>query len=262
VNALLGLRRITFLGATGFDALTGRQDVRRGFQASTVIGRGFEALGSRDDDVFVSTDVYGGLGTARSFVAAELQGEGRNGYAQHRWGGIVASGRAAWYLVPTDRLRTITSLEYAGTWRPRVPMQLALGATDGGVRGFGSASATGAQRVVARIEERWVIGVPFGLGDVGVAGFLDAGRTIAGAAPYGVTTPVQAAVGVGLLGAFPPRSRRLWRVDVALPMTRTPGSKFQVLFSNRDLTRMFWREPRDVQIGREQAVPASVFNWP
>ena len=262
LNALLGLRKVAFMSATGFDALTGRQDVRRGFQVSSVIGRGLRALGSRDNDVFLSTDVYGGIGSPRAFGAFEVVGEGRNGFDSERWGGIVASGRAAWYVVPNDRLRTVASLEYAGTWRPRVPMQLQLGAIDGGVRGFQSASAAGAERVVARLEERWVLGVPFGLGDVGVAGFVDAGRTVAREAPYGITTPVQAAVGLGVLGAFPSHSRRLWRVDVALPVTRTPGSHFQILFSNRDLTRMFWREPRDVQLGREQAVPGSVFTWP
>lgn len=261
-NVILGFRRVTFLRATGFDALTGGQDVRRGFQIGTVAGRGFSWLGSDENDLFLSADIYGGLGTARSFGAMELQGEGRNANDIDRWNGIVTSGRAAYYLVPNDRLRTVASLEYAGTWRPLVPMQLALGALDGGVRGFRTADAVGARRVVSRLEERWVLGTPFGLGDIGLAGFVDAGRTYAGRAPYGTTTPVQASVGLGVLGAFPPRSRRVWRVDLALPVTHTPGSRFQVLFSNRDLTQLFWREPRDVQMGREQAVPASVFNWP
>lgn len=261
-NALLGYRHVRFLGATGFDALTGRQDVRRGVQISSVVGRGLSALGSRDHDLFLSTDVYGGAGSTRSFAAVEIQGEGRNDFEANRWVGMVASGRAAWYIVPDERWRTVASVEYAGTWRPRVPIQLALGAIDGGVRGFDGALAAGAQRIVGRFEERWVLGTPFGLGDVGIAGFLDAGRTVAGQAPYGVTTPVQAAVGLGVLGAFPPHSRRMWRVDIALPITHTPGSKFQVLFSNRDMTRLFWREPKDVVVAREQAVPASVFSWP
>ena len=107
-----------------------------------------------------------------------------------------------------------------------------------------------------------MLGSPFRLGDVGAAAFVDAGRTFAGGAPYGVNSGTHAAVGVGVLGAFPPRSRRLWRVDLAFPVTKTPGAKFQLLLSNRDLTRMFWREPRDVQRAREQAVPASLFSWP
>jgi hypothetical protein len=39
VNALWGVRSVRFLRVTGFDALTGAQDVRRGFQLGTMIGR-------------------------------------------------------------------------------------------------------------------------------------------------------------------------------------------------------------------------------
>lgn len=262
LNSLWGIRNVRFLGATGFDALTGRQDVRQGFQLGTVVGRGLGAIGSRDDDLFTSVDAYVGMGTARNFAAAELRGEGRHDFDRGRWDGVVASGRAAWYVVPDARWRTVTSVEYGGAWRPRVPTQLALGATDGGVRGFRNAYAAGGQRIVARLEERPVLGTPFDLGDLGAALFVDAGRTFAGDAPYGVRSGTQAAIGVGVLGAFPPRSRRLWRVDVAKPVTNTPGANWEIRVSNRDFTRLFWREPKDVQRSREQAVPPSVFNWP
>jgi hypothetical protein len=262
LNSLWGIRNVRFLGATGFDALTGRQDVRVGFQLGTVVGRGLASLGSRDDDIFTSADAYVGVGTARNFAAAEVRGEGRNDYDRNRWDGIVVTGRAAWYLVPDTRWRTVTSVEYGGVWNPRIPVQLRLGALDGGVRGFHDSRAAGARRVVARLEERRVLGTPFDLGDVGVAAFVDAGRTFAGNAPYGQQSGTQAAAGVGVLGAFPPRSRRLWRLDVAVPVTRSPDAKVQFILSNRDLTRVFWREPRDLVRSREQAVPASVFNWP
>ncbi|AHG90214.1 hypothetical protein J421_2677 [Gemmatirosa kalamazoonensis] len=262
LNSLWGIRNVRFLGATGFDALTGRQDVRRGFQLSTVVGRGLAALGSRDDDVFTSVDMYAGLGTARAFAAGEVRAEGRHDYDTGRWDGIVVSGRAAWYLVPDAWWRTQASVEVGAARAPRVPFQLTLGALDGGVRGFRAASAAGAARAVARLEQRRVLGTPLGLGDMGVAAFADVGRTLAGSAPYGVDSGTQASVGVGVLGAFPPRSRRLWRIDLAFPVTHSPGAKFDVIVSNRDLTRLFWREPRDIQRAREQAVPASVFTWP
>ena len=51
-------------------------------------------------------------------------------------------------------------------------------------------------------------------------------------------------------------------MDVAYPVTKLPGSQLQVLVSNRDLTRLFFREPRDIQRVRERAVPASIFAWP
>jgi hypothetical protein len=107
-----------------------------------------------------------------------------------------------------------------------------------------------------------VFGRPFNLADIGMATFSDVARIWAGDAPYGVTTPVRASLGVGLLAAVPPRSRRLWRVDLAYPLTKDAGSGLQLSFSNRDMTREFWREPRDVQLSRTRTVPSSVFTWP
>lgn len=262
VNALWGVRSVRFMRVTGFDALTGAQDVRRGFQLGTMIGRTLGVLDSRDDDMFVAADVYLGLGSTRSFAAVEVKGEGRQDNDRNEWNGLVGSGRAAWYLVPDDRQRVVVDLEYSGAWRPRVPIQLALGAKEGGARGFGGAQAAGARRLVARLEHRLVFGRPFNLGDLGLATFADAARVWAGDAPYGVTTPMRTSVGLGLLAAVPPNSRRLWRVDVAYPLTREPGAGLQLILSNRDLTRTFWREPRDVRMARERAVPASVFSWP
>jgi hypothetical protein len=262
VNALWGVRSVRFMRVTGFDALTGAQDVRRGFQLGTMIGRTMGLLGSRDDDVFVASDLYLGMGGARSFGAVEMKAEGRQDNDRNEWNGLVGSGRAAWYVVPDDRNRFVFDLQYSGVWRPRVPVQLALGAREGGARGFEGAEVAGARRLVARVEHRMVAGRPFNLGDLGFATFADAGRVWAGDAPYGVTTPLRASVGVGVLAAVPPNSRRLWRVDLAYPVTKTPGAGLQLIVSNRDLTRTFWREPVDVKMGRERAVPGSVFTWP
>jgi hypothetical protein len=262
LNAIAGIRKLQFVPVSGVDALTGTQDVRRGFQIGTQLGRGLEALGSDQDDIFAATDFYLGLGSPRSLWRFQANVEGRKIDGESRWSGVVAGGRLTWNRVTDERRRTIATFEYGGGWRPRVPMQLALGDREGGVRGFGNADAAGARRLVARLEERWVIGRPFGLGDAGIAGFVDAGRLWAGDAPYGITTGTQAAVGVGFLAAVPPGSRRLWRVDLAMPVTREHGARFELRFSNRDLTRLFWREPMDVQLGRERSSPSGVFDWP
>jgi hypothetical protein len=262
VNAIWGIRNVQFLPVSGVDALTGTQDVRRGFQFGTQIGRGLEALGSRENDLFAAGDVYVGLGSATSFLRLQANVEGRRVDSESRWSGIVAGGRLTWTRVGSARDRTIATFEYGGGWRPRVPMQLALGDREGGARGFGRSDVAGARRLIARLEQRMVIGRPFGLGDAGIAGFVDAGRLWAGDAPYGVTTGTHAAVGIGFLAAVPPGSRRLWRVDLAMPVTKAPGGRFELRFSNRDLTRLFWREPMDVQLGRERSSPAGVFDWP
>jgi hypothetical protein len=263
VNALWGVRAVNFLRVTGFESLTGVQDVRRGFQASSMLGRSVALLGSRDDDYFVSGNLYAGVGGGRSFLANEVRGEARHDNGTDRWRGLVVGGRSAWYLVPGERWRFVTSAQFSGVWRPRVPIQIQLGTRDGGVRGYDGAVEAGNARVVLRAESRYVLGALGNVGDLGVAAFADAGRMWAGGAPYGVDSPVRAALGVGALGAFPRGSRKLWRVDVARPLSQVPGApKVQFILENRDLTRFFWREPRDVELGRERASPVSVFNWP
>jgi hypothetical protein len=262
-NALWGLRAVTFVRATGFESLTGVQDVRRGFQVSTMVGRSVALLGTRDDDYFVSGNAYMGVGGTRSFVASEVRGEARHDNGANEWRGLVVGGRSAWYFVPNERWRFLTSADYTGVWRPRVPIQVQLGAREGGVRGYAGALEAGSARAVLRAESRVVLGSLGNVGDLGLAAFTDAGKLWAGSAPYGVNSPVRASVGLGALGAFPRNSRRLWRVDVARALTRVPGvPQYQLIFENRDLTRLFWREPRDVEMGRERAAPASVFNWP
>lgn len=263
LNALWGVRNVSFLRVTGFDALSGTQDVRRGFQASVLFGRSVPWFRSHDDDYYVSGDAYAGAGGLHSFVAGEMRSEARRDNARGTWDGVVVGGRGAWYVVPNARFRLVSSVEYGGTRRPRIPVQLSLGERLGGVRGYGGSEVAGAARAVARIEPRVVFGPKFGLGEFGAAAFADAGRLWAGDAPYGVNTPVRTSVGVGLLGAFPPGSRRLWRIDLAKPLTREPGTpKFRIILDNRDLTRVFWREPGDVSNARERTAPASLYNWP
>ncbi|HEY0779802.1 MAG TPA: hypothetical protein VGD56_17675 [Gemmatirosa sp.] len=263
LNALWGVRDLTFARVSGFDALTGTQDVRRGFQASVLFGRSVPLFRSHDDDYFLSSDAYVGAGGPRAFAAAEARGEARRDNALGRWDGVIVGGRGAGYLVPNSRLRFTSSVLFGTTQRPRIPMQLSLGDRDGGVRGYDGSSVSGAARLVARNEARVVFGPKFGLGEFGAAGFVDAGKLWAGDAPYGVTTPVRTSVGLGLLGAFPPGSRRLWRLDIARPLSREPGTaKFRIILDNRDMTRQFWREPGDVSNGRERSAPASLYNWP
>jgi len=262
-NALWGVRAVNFVRVTGFESLTGVQDVRRGFQAGTMLGRSVALLGTRDDDYFASANLYAGFGGGRSFLASEARGEARHDNSTDQWRGFVVGGRSAWYVVPDARWRFVTSVDYSGVWRPRVPIQIQLGAREGGVRGYDGAFDAGGARAVLRAESRYVLGSVGTLGDLGLGAFADAGRVWAGDAPYGLNSPVRAAVGVSALGAFPRNSRRLWRLDVARALTQVPGApKLQFILENRDLTRVFWREPRDLELGRERAAPVSVFNWP
>jgi hypothetical protein len=262
LNLLLGFRNIRFVTARGFDAVEGTQDVRTGFQFSTLLGRGFRLTDQDERDYFVSADIYGGHATSSSFTGFELLTERRRNLETHEWDGILASGRAAWYVHPGPKHTSQFDLEYSGGSRQRVPFQLTFADREGGLRGYGSSDLGGAERLVARVEDRYQLGHVKQFAGLAGAVFMDAGKLWAGDVPFGTTTGVKTSVGVSLLAALPPRSRRTWRVDFAYPLNDRHDAKFEVRFSNHDFTRWFWREPGDVQTSRERAIPNSVYNWP
>jgi hypothetical protein len=261
-NLLWGVRNIRFLRVTGFDALTATQDVRVGFQLGVLGGRSLAVLGSENDDIFVSADMYGGIGNTRSVAAFQLQGEGRQDYNTNHWDGILGSGRAAFYRRVTPRHTGLLDAEWSGGWNQRLPFQLTLADERGGIRGYASSQTAGARRVVVRAEDRWYVARLRSLADFGVAPFFDAGKLWAGDAEFGVDTKVRMGAGISLVAAVPPRSRRLFRVDLGYPLSPDPHARFQLRIVVSDMTRTFWDEPTDVRRSRESTVPASIFNWP
>ena len=262
VNLLLGFRRLTYMPVRAFDAVEGTQDVRTGMQLATLIGRGIKITDQDERDYFMSTDLYYGHGTPSSFAGVEFMGERRRDMDTHTTDGVLASGRAAWYAHPGRKHTSIIDAEFSGGWDQRVPFQLRFADREGGLRGYGSSDLAGGRRMVVRMEDRYRLGHLRQLTALGAALWVDAGRLWAGDAPFGVNTDVKYAVGIGILAAVPPRSRRTWRVDFAFPLNDRGDSKFEIRFTNHDFTRWFWREPGDVQTGRERAIPNSVYNWP
>ena len=262
VNALWGVRNVRFLRVNGFDALRGSQDVRIGFQFGALFGRSLPFIGSDDDDIFVQSDVYIANGTRRNFVALQARGEGREDGNTRRWDGILGSGRLAWYTRPGSRVTIESSAEWSGGWRTRIPFQVSLADLDGGVRGYIDSRLAGAQRAVVRVEDRIFLGTVKGLADAGLATFVDAGRLWAGDAPFGVDATPRIGAGLGLIVAVPPRSKRIFRIDVARAFTADPDAKFEIRLTSGDFTRSFWRDPSDIRRASERTVPESVFNWP
>ena len=263
VNLLLGMRGIRFVRARSLDALRGSQDVPIGLQFGTLVGRAVRLNPSDDDDLFVASDLYAGFGTARFVYRLQAQAEGRHGFDTREWDGLVGSARLIGYARVGDRRTRSLSLEWSGTSRVRVPHSLSLGLRDGGLRGFANTSTVGSRRAIARLSEQVYLGAPWSFGDLGFAVFSDIGKQWAGDLPYGVTTPIRASAGASLLLAVPRRSTRMWRLEVAAPLTREPGtSRWEVRLSLSDRTAFFWKEPEDVTAARARAVPSTVYNWP
>lgn len=261
VNVLLGYRFVNFLRVSGFDALAGTQDVRRGVQAAFTVGRGLPMNDAEKDELFVAGNLYGGVGSAASFAGLEVLAEGRR-VASGDWESILVSGRFGFYLRPHPRHTWTGNLEFAAGRRQWLPFQLTLGDVRGGLRGFEDAELGGAARLVGRFEERWRFGNIRGTGDLGAAFFAEVGKLWAGDAPFGRTTEYLPSVGVALLSAVPPRSRRIWRLDIAVPLQRTAGAQWGMRLTNEDRTRAFWNEPNDVRRNRERSGLVTAFVVP
>ncbi|MFN2565551.1 MAG: hypothetical protein ABR499_11165 [Gemmatimonadaceae bacterium] len=260
LNAVTGLRALSFTQARGFDALTATQDIAHGIQVGLIAGRALPSLG--DDDMLVAGNVFTGFGTDRSYVGVQLDGEARYDNPTGRWDGVIGSGRAAWYMKPGEAWTTIASVEAAGGWHVRVPFHLRLDDRHGGIRADVENHYIGTRRVVARIEQRWIGGAFRRRGDYGLAGFLEGGRLWKGDAPFGIDIPQQTAFGISLLGAVPVGSQRLMRIDIAVPISGPAKRIVEFRFAASDWTRLFWREPNEVVRARAGAVLAQIFSWP
>jgi hypothetical protein len=264
LNLLWGIRSIDFVRVERFDALTAAQDMQAGFQLGTLLGRSLQVLGSTDDDIFLASNLYAGAGSKRTFAYLQANIEGRNSYTNNKWDGIIGSARVTMYQRLMGSHTLVGSVDWAGIWDQRVPVQLPLGELDGGVRGYHSSPDAGNIRMVARLEDRWYLGKIRDQADVGMAVFGDGGRVWQGDAPlgYGVTTPLKFGAGLGLLVAVPPGSKVTYRLDIARALSPDLRARWQFRVSFVNADRFLYREPRDVRSGRELVTPNSVFSWP
>jgi hypothetical protein len=258
--ALLGLRVVRFTTVQGFNTLDALEDLPSGVQFGGLVGRGLPAAGA--SDLFLSGSLYAGRATEGSFIGLQVEMEARRDYELARWDDFITSTRLAWYRKQSLDKTLVVSNELSGGSRPRLPLQLTFGSLSGGLRGYRGSTLAGAWRNVLRVEQRWLLASGFHDTDLGLAGFVDVGTLFAGSAPYGSTTPIRASVGVSFLGAFPSHSKRLLRIDLAVPTTHDGNDRWEVRFSIDDLTRRFWREPGDVTRARTGPVPSSLFTWP
>jgi hypothetical protein len=261
-NVLYGIRDISFVRREGLDALTAMQDVPLGFQLGTQFGRSLTLLGSNEDDIFAAGDLYIGAASGIAMLRVQAQGEARRGAGSSQWDGVLTTGRVTHYLKFSPWHLNQVILEWSGDYRPRIPFQLLLGTPEVGVRGYEKSGLAGGQRLVAKFEERFVLGRLFDLADTGIAFFADAGRQWAGDVPFGTTTGVKSSIGFSILASAPPRSARLWRMDVAFPLSKGANAAWTIGFTNADRTQFVFREARDVAESREVTVPSSIFAWP
>lgn len=261
VAAIGGLRALRFTTVRGFDALKAEQDMGIGVQLDMLVGPNISGA-ARANDMLVATDLYAGVGDARSFFVARALAEARANRVSHTWDGVVASARLAWYGKRAEAETQMASIDLSSVQQLDFPMQLTFRDADGGLPGFGNATFAGGQRIVVRAEDRTLLHTLGTRADVAFAVFATAGKLWAGDVPYGQTTDIRAAAGISLLAAYPSGGKRTYRVDLAFPFNpERGGARFELRFSATDRTRLLWLEPFDVARARTGAVPASLMKW-
>jgi hypothetical protein len=261
VNAILGLRAVRFLRVQGFDALSGEQDVKLGTEIGVLAGHSVPVFGS-GEDILLASGVYAGVGGSSYLLAMQGSGEAREDAASGAWDDIFVSGRGALYWKPAAVHTVVLSEEYSLGLDSRIPFALSFGDPRGGVPGYQNSTVSGGERSVTRLDERWLLAPIKGIAEIGVAAFADLGLIWAQGVPYGVNSAAAASVGVSLLAAVPVHSKRLWRVDFALPVAHDPNARFQIRFTSTDGSERFYIEPRDIALVRTQSVPTEIFEYP
>lgn len=257
-----GMRWLSYVHVQGFDALIGEQDIARGFQVAATVERGLGVAKATDRSSLVSLDLYGGAGTPHSFFATRWRGEELPSGAGDSWSAGVLSGRSAWYVRTSQHSTFAASAEFSGGWRERLPLQLSLGNSISGIRGYNGAAIAGGRRAVIRLEERQATLSTGRFAQWGTAYFMDIGKTWSGDVPFGQTTVARASLGVGLLAAVPPKSRQTLRADLAVPVTGDAPKHWVLRVYAIDATRFFWRDPSDLSPVRAGAPASSIFGWP
>lgn len=245
---LAGARQVRFVSRRGLDAVRGRQDVRTGAQVllalGTTLGKPFLGDGRPARESGARTDATGGTGR-RGPTYRELQGRLSvfAGAAGATWvfsselaaeaGRLIGDGapsalrdvlaemEAHFYWQPGGGPghTLVANLSGAGGWNHSLPFQLTLGSPGGGMRGIDQQDYPAGRRLALNLEDRIALDGPFGdVFDLGLAVFLDAGAGWRGGTPFGVDSGLRAAAGAGLRLGFPPGTRNVYGLDMAVPL--------------------------------------------
>ena len=259
LHVLIGARKLIFHPHLGLDAVHALEDAPEGEEIGVVLGRSLFGGAGLQHDWFAATEFSSGteLGS-RGLVFSRAKVEGRYLTSTGQWDGVLADGQLIFYEV-RPRATTVVDVEAAGGWDTRTPFQLLL-AGPSGLRGYGTAALPIGQRITFHVERRYFLGEVFSAADVGLAAFAEAGRGWAGDAIFGQNTGLIGTVGAGLRIALPRGSRRTWRLDLAVPLSRGLGPELRLGVGQQ--FGVFNGEPQDVVRSRERISSVTVFDFP
>jgi hypothetical protein len=259
LGALVGARSVRFVTRTGYDALFAPQDLMVGWQIGTLAAPGFSNSAIRD--LMIAPSIYVGGTTRRSALLADIEAESRRVVSSNASAETIANLHATAYFKPDSHVLFSVNDYYSTIDGAALPTQLALSDPLGGVRGFASSTIVGGRRNVLRLEARTAWPALVKRADLGIGVFADHGWMMSNGVPYGQNASAQS-VGLSLIGSYPTRSKRAYRVDIAFPVGGSGARGVQVRFVNSDPTSTFGVEPADVTQARLAPVPSTLFTWP
>lgn len=265
---LAAQRSVYWVRRSSLDAVRGTEDVRMGVEAEIAVGRSLTGL-STDDDLSLNLglEMSGELGEGL-LSGGQVVVEGKRDYGaplgSWEWRNVFGQLDAwtYWRPSPESRHTLVGAFSAAGGWRTTVPFQLTLG-NRSGLRGLPRHAATGSRRAVLSLEDRFFLGWPYPqLFDLGGVAFVDVGRSWAGGS-FGTDPRIHASAGVGLRAAFPPGSRRTYRLDVAVPVAG--GGRFSDVEVSIGVGQAIGRVMRDdpqIRRSSRRTLSASLFTFP
>ena len=266
---LAGQRNVWFERRRALDAVRGTEDVRLGVEAEVGIGRSLAAF-SDDDDLLVDLGFsIAGAPAPGLLAGVSARGEGRRDFGAEagaaEWRNLFGQADAWAYWRPSEESRHtfVAAVSAVGGWRTMVPFQLTMG-NRAGLRGLPAHAWPGERRVVGSLEHRAYLGWPYArLFDLGTAVFVDAGKMWAGGDAFGVSSPMEVSVGFGLRAAFPPGSRRTYRMDVGVPVTNglSASNVVVTLGVGQAIGRVRGDDPQ-LRRSSRRALSASLFSFP
>jgi hypothetical protein len=265
---LAAQRSVYWVRRSSLDAVRGTEDVRMGVEAEIAVGRSLTGL-STDDDLSLNLglEMSGELGEGL-LTGGQVVVEGKRDYGaplgSWEWRNVFGQLDvwSYWRPSPESRHTLVGAFSAAGGWRTTVPFQLTLG-NRSGLRGLPRHAATGSRRAVLSLEDRFFLGWPYPqLFDLGGVAFVDVGRSWAGGS-FGTDPRIHASAGVGLRTAFPPGSRRTYRLDVAVPVAG--GGRFSDVEVSIGVGQAIGRVMRDdpqIRRSSRRTLSASLFTFP
>jgi len=257
VSFTVGVQRMRFSPMGGLDALRATQDIRLGSSLSLTVAPGFP---SGDDNVTdVLTRMRGSLGitagalyllAAGDFQARNVSKDTNGGPTG--WRSVLWELEGTGYWIFSENSALVSRVLYTAGSRMDRPFQLTLGGREA-VRGYDYDAFPGARRLLATAERRIPfpgLSIPFA--DLGLAGFVDAGKMWAGDVPYGADSNWEASVGIGVRIGLPAGGQNVLRVDLTVPLTGEREEKGVLFRLYTELFGLLNRRSWPTQAGRSR----------